>query len=209
MIFHLHPDNPEPRKLQTISDALEDGGVFVFPTDTVYALVADSQSKKGIDQLYDIKQISKNQPFSLLCYDIETVSSLVEELPNAIFQIMKRFTPGPYTFILKANKSVLRSSYALQKNKQIGVRIPGNTFLRHFLKLHKKPLVSTSCAAREEFFVEISELQELYEHKVKGIVDGGISEIELSTILSGLDDPITVLREGKGFSEIEHLLYES
>ena len=108
MILQLHSQNPEIRVLKTISENLRNGSIYIFPTDTVYAIIADSKSKQGIEKLHELKNTDKHKPLSLLCPDISTASEYVESLPNDAFKLMKRITPGPFTFILKANKNIPR-----------------------------------------------------------------------------------------------------
>lgn len=198
MILSLHPINPEKRKLQQISEKLLEGKVYIFPTDTVYALVADSQSKLGVEKLYELKNIPKNQPLSLICSSISVASNYIEYLPNDAFRLMKKITPGPYTFITRANKHLPRVSFSNQKEKQIGIRIPDAIYLQELMKIHPNPLTSTSVFANDEFVIEVDSLEEIYGSRVEGIVDGGIVEVELSTILDVTDDEMTVVREGKG-----------
>ncbi|MDV6234032.1 L-threonylcarbamoyladenylate synthase [Leptospira ellisii] len=198
MILSLHPINPEKRKLQQISDRLLEGKVYIFPTDTVYALVADSQSKTGVERLYELKNIPKNQPLSLVCPNISVASNYMESLPNEAFRLMKRVTPGPFTFIAKANKHLPRVSFSNQKEKQIGIRIPDSVYLQELMKLHPNPLTTTSVFANDEFIIEVDSLEEIYGNRVEGIVDGGIVDVELSTILDVTGDGVVVVREGKG-----------
>lgn len=175
-----------------------EGKVYIFPTDTVYALVADSQSKAGVERLYELKNIPKNQPLSLVCPNISVASNYMESLPNEAFRLMKRITPGPFTFIAKANKHLPRVSFSNQKEKQIGIRIPDSVYLQELMKLHPNPLTTTSVFAGDEFIIEVDSLEEIYGSRVEGIVDGGIVEVELSTILDVTGDEIVVVREGKG-----------
>ncbi|XDD50264.1 L-threonylcarbamoyladenylate synthase [Leptospira sp. WS92.C1] len=198
MILSLHPINPEKRKLQQISDKLLEGNVYIFPTDTVYALVADSQSKLGVERLYELKNISKNQPLSLVCPNISVASNYIENLPNEAFRLMKKLTPGPFTFIIRANKHLPRVSFSNQKEKQIGIRIPDAIYLQELMKMHPNPLTSTSVFTNDEFIIKVESLEEIYGSRVEGIIDGGIVDIELSTILDVTGDKMIVLREGKG-----------
>lgn len=198
MIVSLHPINPEKRKLQQISDHLLEGKVYIFPTDTVYALVADSQSKVGVEKLYELKNIPKNQPLSLLCPSISVASNYIEYLPNEAFRLMKKLTPGPFTFIIRANKNLPRVSFSNQKEKQIGIRIPDAIYLQELMAIHPNPLTSTSVFANDEFIIEVDSLEEIYGSRVQGIVDGGIVAVELSTILDVTGDEVVVVREGKG-----------
>lgn len=172
--------------------------MYIFPTDTVYALVADSQSKLGVERLYELKNISKNQPLSLVCPNISVASNYIENLPNEAFRLMKKLTPGPFTFIIRANKHLPRVSFSNQKEKQIGIRIPDAIYLQELMKMHPNPLTSTSVFTNDEFIIKVESLEEIYGSRVEGIIDGGIVDIELSTILDVTGDKMIVLREGKG-----------
>lgn len=130
MILSLHSINPEKRKLQQISDQLSQGKVYIFPTDTVYALVADSQSKPGVEKLYELKNIPKNQPLSLICSSISVASNYIEHLSNDAFRLMKKITPGPFTFITSANKHLPRVSFPIRKKTNRNSNSRYNLFTR-------------------------------------------------------------------------------
>ncbi len=207
MIFRLHPKNPEARTLKMISENLKEGGVYIFPTDTVYALVADSSSKIGIEKIFRLKNIPKNKPLSLLCPDISTAANYVEYLPNEAFHIMKKIIPGPFTFILRANKNLPRASLSNQKSKSIGIRIPDSIYIQELLKIHKNTLCSTSVFSEDEYITSIEDLEELYGDKVDGIVDGGIVKVEVSTILDFTSGEMEIIREGKGIELLKSLIF--
>jgi tRNA threonylcarbamoyl adenosine modification protein (Sua5/YciO/YrdC/YwlC family) len=202
MILNLHPKNPEIRTLKTISENLKNGSVYIFPTDTVYAIIADSKSKKGIEKLHELKHTDKNKPLSLLCPDISTASEYVETLPNEAFKLMKRITPGPFTFILKANKNIPKWAVVNPKAKTIGIRIPESIFLQELLKVHEGTLTCTSVFTGDEYLTDINDLEDLFGNHVDAIIDGGIAKVETSTILDFTNDEMEVLREGKGFDRI-------
>lgn len=204
MIIYLHPDNPEIRKLKQISEQLKDGGIFIFPTDTVYAIIADANSKSAVEKIYSIKKLPKDKPLSLLCKDISMASHFIEYLPNSAYRFMKRVTPGPFTFVLKANKNLPKPSIAHHKDKQIGIRIPNHIYLQELLNIHDAPLTSTSAFSNDEFIIDIDDLETIYGHLVNGIVDGGIVKTELSTILLITDDSIELIRAGKGYETIQN-----
>ncbi len=206
MVLEFHEKNPDRRKLKKISDSLKEGEVYICPTDTVYSIIADSHSKIGVERLYTIKKIPKNQPLSLLCNSIEMASSIVETMPNTVFKIMKKLTPGPYTFILKANKLLPKPSFLHQKEKQIGIRIPNQKILLDLIEIHDSPLTATSASVTDDFYIEMDDLEETYGKLVEGIIDGGIQSIELSTILDCISDPIQILREGKGIDQLQALI---
>ena len=209
MILYLHPDNPEVRKLKQISDRLKDGAIYIFPTDTVYAIIADANSKTAVEKIYSIKKLPKDKPLSLLCKDISMASHFIEYLPNSAYRFMKRVTPGPFTFVLKANKNLPKPSIAHHKDKQIGIRIPDHIYLQELLKIHDSPLTSTSAFSDDEFIIDIDDLESIYGNLVDGIIDGGIVKIELSTMIQIHDDSLELIRAGKGYeliqNDIQHL----
>lgn len=204
MIIYLHPENPEIRKLKQISERLKDGAIYIFPTDTVYAIIADANSKTAVEKIYSIKKLPKDKPLSLLCKDISMASHFIEYLPNSAYRFMKRVTPGPFTFVLKANKNLPKPSIAHHKDKQIGIRIPDHIYLKELLNIHDSPLTSTSAFSNDEFIIDIDDLETIYGHLVDGIVDGGIVKTELSTMIQIHDDSIELIREGKGFELIQN-----
>ncbi|GBF43410.1 SUA5 family translation factor [Leptospira ellinghausenii] len=207
MIIYLHPENPEVRKLKQISERLKDGAIYIFPTDTVYAIIADAHSKTAVEKIYSIKKLPKDKPLSLLCKDISMASHFIEYLPNSAYRFMKRVTPGPFTFVLKANKNLPKPSIAHHKDKQIGIRIPDHIYLQELLKIHDSPLTSTSAFSNDEFIIDIDDLDTIYGNLVDGIVDGGIVKTELSTMIQINDDSIELIRAGKGFEEIENEIH--
>ncbi|MCW7461061.1 L-threonylcarbamoyladenylate synthase [Leptospira limi] len=207
MIIYLHPENPEVRKLKQISERLKDGGIYIFPTDTVYAIIADAHSKTAVEKIYSIKKLPKDKPLSLLCKDISMASHFIEYLPNSAYRFMKRVTPGPFTFVLKANKNLPKPSIAHHKDKQIGIRIPDHIYLQELLKIHDSPLTSTSAFSNDEFIIDIDDLDAIYGNLVEGIVDGGIVKTELSTMIQINDDSIELIRAGKGYEEIKNEIH--
>lgn len=204
MIIYLHPENPEIRKLKQISERLKDGAIYIFPTDTVCAIIADAHSKTAVEKIYSIKKLPKDKPLSLLCKDISMASHFIEYLPNSAYRFMKRITPGPFTFVLKANKNLPKPSIAHHKDRQIGIRIPDHIYLSELLKIHDSPLTSTSAFSDDDFIIDIDDLETIYGNFVDGIVDGGIVKTELSTILQINDDSIQLIRAGKGYELIEN-----
>ncbi|NBU97769.1 MAG: threonylcarbamoyl-AMP synthase [Spirochaetia bacterium] len=202
MLVFLHPENPEKRILKQISENLKDGEVYIFPSDTVYSFVADSKSKSGIEKLYNLKNLEKSKPLSLLCPSISVASEYIENIPNSAFRLMKKITPGPFTFIFKANKKIPRVSLTNQKTKDIGIRIPDNIYLQSLLEVHGDTLIGTSVYSSDEYMISPDEIEDLYGKKVKGIINGGILKQELSTIIDFSSGDILIIREGKGIELI-------
>jgi tRNA threonylcarbamoyl adenosine modification protein (Sua5/YciO/YrdC/YwlC family) len=202
MLIQIHPLNPEIRIIKKIASEIHEGAVYIFPTDSVYALIADSSSKKGIEKIYKLKELDKHTPFSILLDTISRASEYIDNLPNEAFKLMKRITPGPYTFIFKANKNLSRYSIVNDKSKTIGIRIPDNIYLQTLIQNYDGILTSTSVYTNEDYITSPEELEELFGNKVNGIIDGGILKKELSTILDYTSGERVVLREGKGFDLI-------
>lgn len=206
MIVPLHPETPEKRTLKSISDSLKEGGVYIFPTDTVYSFLVDSQSKAGIEKLYTLKDLVKHKPLSLLCPSISFASELVENLPNAAYRLMKKITPGPFTFLFKANKNIPRVSLTNQKTKSIGIRIPDHVFIQSLLAVHGGTVTGTSVYVTDEYTASAEEIDRLYGKRVNGIIDGGSVKQELSTILDYTSGDMEILREGKGIEIVREFL---
>lgn len=206
MILYLHSENPEIRKLKKISEDLKNGDVYVFPTDTVYAFIADSASKTGIEKIDSIKRLDKHQPLSLLCPDISTASNYLEYFPDECYRIMKRCTPGPYVFILKSSKLLLKASVAHMKNREIGIRIVDHIFIKTLLGVHEGTLTATSVTNEGEFILDPNEIDDVFGHRVKGIVDGGILESELATVIDFTGEEVVVKRAGKGYENLMKVL---
>ncbi len=203
MIEYLHPQNPEIRKLKQISDRLKDGELFIFPSDTVYAIIADANSKLGVESLYKLKKLPKDKPLSLLCKDISMASHMIEYLPNPTYRLMKKITPGPFTFILKASKNLPKPSFAHHKDRHIGIRFPSQIYLQSLLEIHDSPITAASASTEDEFIIDIDDLDSIYGKSVASIIDGGIVKVEVSTILDCTEDKIKVIREGLGFDLIQ------
>lgn len=202
MIEYLHAENPEIRKLKHISDNLKKGEIYIFPTDTVYAIIADANSKFGVEALYKLKKLPKDKPLSLLCKDISMASQMIEYLPNPTYRLMKKITPGPFTFILKASKNLPKPSFIHHRDKHIGLRIPGNLLLEALLNVHDAPITCTSALTDDDFIIDIDALEALYGRHVKSIIDGGIVKVETSTILDCTEDKIKIIREGLGIEKV-------
>lgn len=206
MLIELHQTNPEIRILKKISEDLKNGEVYIFPTDTVYALIADSNSKKGIEKIFHLKEMNKNKPLTVLCKDISTASEFIEQLPNEAYRLMKKITPGPYTFVFKSNKNLPKYSIVNQKTKTIGIRFPISIYLSELLKIHDSLITTTSVVLEDEFLTNISDIEKEFDSKVKGIINGGNLKNELSTILNFTDEEMVIERIGKGYEELKELI---
>lgn len=195
----LRPHNPDTRDLERVAQKMKEGAVIIFPTDTVYAMGCLMTKKDSIDRIIKISgKKEKQAKLSLICKDIKTVADYTLPYSNHIFKTMKRYLPGPYTFILNANTFVTK--YFKNNKKEIGIRIPDNKIVMELLKLLDAPIISTSLNSEDAsaYFVDPEIIEETYEHKVDYLLDGGIGEKEASTVLNCVDGDIEILRQGKG-----------
>lgn len=195
MMWRVHPTHPEKRTVGWILDALEDDRVLILPTDTVYAFACSATSPKAIEQLYAIKDLPENKPLSLLCADVAMASRFAQGISNQVFRFMKKATPGPFTFLFKANRNMDRR--AAGRRKEVGIRIVDHVLIQEILTRRNEPLVSTS-VPWEDPLIDPEALEELYGKRVHAVVDAGIRENTPSTVLDCSNGEIVMVREGAG-----------
>lgn len=195
----LRPHNPDTRDLAMVAEKMKEGAVIIFPTDTVYALGCLMTKKDSIDRIIKISgKKEKQAKLSLICADIKTVADYTLPYSNHIFKSMKRYLPGPYTFILNANNFVTK--YFKNNKKEIGIRIPDNKIVLELVKLLDTPIICTSLNSEDgtEYFIDPNIIEETFEHKVDYLLDGGLGEEVGSTVLNCTDGEIEIIRQGKG-----------
>jgi len=199
-VFIVHPENPNKREISQIVDLLNDGGIGIIPTDSVYAIATLMSNKDGIDRICKVTgKTEKKAKLSLLCKDLKAVADHTLPYGNHIFKSMKRYLPGPYTFILNANNSVTK--YFKNNKKEIGIRIPDNNIVLELLALLDGPLISTSLQSDEEFdgaSVDIETIQEKFINSVEFVIDGSMKEAFETTVLDCTSGEIHLVRQGKG-----------
>lgn len=197
MIFLINEQNPQKRLIEKARDILEQGGIVIYPTDTVYAYGCDINDKKAIERIYRIKKISKQKPLAFIFSNISEISEYTINIPDYAFKIMKKALPGPYTFILKASKLVPK--VAITNQKTIGIRIPDNNIALDLVRALGRPIMSASVNSTSgDYIVHPDELEKVYRNEVDLVIDAGAKKTEISTIVDFSGDKITVLREGKG-----------
>lgn len=204
MLMYIHPDNPEPRKIKQVVECLQDGGLVIYPTDTVYGLGCDIYNQKAIERLCRLKGIKpEKMSFSFICNDLSHISEYTLNLDTPTYKLMKRALPGPYTFILKANNSIPK---LFKNNKRtVGIRIPDHAIPRAIVQELGHPIITTSIHHEDEVLDYITEaylIEERFGKLVDIIIDGGTGGIEPSTIVDCTGNEPTVLREGKGDADI-------
>lgn len=202
----IHPDNPELRKIQHAVEVLRNGGIIIYPTDTVYGMGCDLYHAKAFDQLCKIKGVKPGKDrFSLIFYDISQVSEYVKPITTQIYRVMKKGLPGPFTFILQFSNKIPRSLET--KRKTVGVRIPDNLIPRLIARELGNPMVTASIRDEDavlEYSTDPSLIFEKYEGMVDLVIDGGYGKNVASTIVDCTGDEFEVLREGLG--DFESLL---
>jgi len=200
MIIKLYPENPSPRGIKTVVECLEDGGVIIFPTDTIYAMGCDLYKTKAHARIAQIKGIKKEKAnFSFLCHDLSHLSDFTKPLSNDVFKLMKSTLPGPFTYILEANNSVPKIVH--RKKKTVGIRVPDNNITTEIIRQLGNPLMSTSIHDEDEIIEYTTDpelIHEKFGNLVDIVIDGGYGDNEPSTIIDATGDEIYVVREGKG-----------
>ncbi len=200
MLVHIHPDNPSDRLIQQVVECLNDGGVIIYPTDTIYGIGCDIFKTKAVERVAQIKGINKDKAtFSFICHDLSSLSQFAKPIPNNIFKLMKAKLPGPFTFLLEASNNVPKIVHG--KKKTVGIRVPDNKIITEIVRLLGHPIISTS-VHEEDDSIEYSTDPELIHEKFRNLVDividGGYGGIEPSTILDCTSDEIEIIRQGKG-----------
>ena len=200
MLIKIHPETPSPRQIKTVVECLNDDGVIIFPTDTIYALGCDIFRSKAIDRVSKIKGVKKDKAnFSFLCHDLSHLSDFTKPLNNDIFKLMKSTLPGPFTFILEANNNVPKILH--RKKRTVGIRIPANNIPTEIIRELGNPIMSTSIRDEEEIIEYTTDPELIYEKfkdLVDIVIDGGFGDNEPSTIIDCTGDEIEIIREGKG-----------
>lgn len=195
-MLSINSQNPQMRLIRKATDALRDGGIIIYPTDTVYGLGCNLSNKRGIEKIYDIKRRNKKRPLSFVCSDLKHISQYALVTDYA-YKTMKRFLPGPYTFILEASRLVPK--IILPKRPTTGIRVPDNEICLALIRELGQPIISTSVQAQDgEDLGDPAIINEHFGRIVDLIIDGGTIVPEPSSVISLVDDTIEVLRIGKG-----------
>lgn len=195
----LFEKNPDPRKIQQIVDILKDGGVIIYPTDTIYGLGCDLTNRKAIDKLCWVKGIKPGKiNLSFICEDMSHISDYVKNLSTPTFKLMKKNLPGPFTFILPANSNVPKIVNA--NKKTVGIRIPNNKIPIAIVKALGNPLITTSIKEDDivEYPTDPEEIYENFKNLVDVVIDGGYGNNNPSTVIDCTKEPAEIVREGLG-----------
>jgi tRNA threonylcarbamoyl adenosine modification protein (Sua5/YciO/YrdC/YwlC family) len=198
--IRIYEENPDIRKMERVLEVLKQGGLVIYPTDTVYGLGCDIFNHKAIQKLCQIKGIKPEKSnFSIICSDLSNISEYVRNLSTPVYKVMKKALPGPYTFILNSSSKVPKILNV--KKKTIGIRVPDNAIPRVLVEWLGNPIITTSIRDEDEV-IEYSTDPELIYEKFKNLVDvvidSGYGDNVASTVIDCTGDEFEIIREGKG-----------
>ncbi|WP_372472438.1 L-threonylcarbamoyladenylate synthase [Capnocytophaga sp. ARDL2] len=199
----IYPENPNPKEIKKVVDILKDGGLIIYPTDTVYGLGCDITNTKALERLAKLKGVKLEKAnFSFVCSDLSNLSDYVKQIDTQTFKILKRALPGPYTFILPGNNNLPKE---FKKRKTVGIRVPDHSIAIEIVKHLGNPIVSTSIHDEDdiiEYTTDPELIFEKWQKSVDAVIDGGIVGNEASTVIDLSEYEPVVVREGKGNIDI-------
>lgn len=198
MLLKLHPQNPQPRLINQVVECLKDGGVIIYPTDTIYGLGCDIKQAKAIEKICQIKNIDPQKAqLSFICSDLSHLSEYSKSIDTPLYRMLKNYLPGPYTFILPASKQVPKMLQS--KKSTIGLRVPDNIICQQILTALGNPILSTSLPGEMvEDYTDPEIIYDRFTNQVDFVIDGGIGGMTPSTIVDCTTDEWTILRQGLG-----------
>lgn len=198
MLIHIHPIDPQPRIVKQVADVLRNGGVIIYPTDTIYGLGCDIFQQKAVERICRIKGIDPQKAqLSFVCYDLSDLSQYVKQLPTPVYRTLKQYLPGPYTFILEASRQVPK--ILKTKRETVGIRVPDHKVARAIIKETGHPLLSASLpGGYVEEYSDPEAIHDKFGNLVDLVVDSGPGGIIPSTIIDFTSGVAEVTREGLG-----------
>lgn len=196
----INPDNPQANKIAEAVRVLSEGGIIIYPTDTVYGIGCDIHNQRGVERVCQIKNINPaKSKFSFICYDLSHISEYTRNLPTSVFKIMKKALPGPFTFILPSGSKVPKLLHS--KKNTVGIRVPDNNIPRSIVRELGHPILSTSVKDNDEvleYSTDPELIYERYKNLVDLVIDGGQGGIIPSTVVDCTGNEMEVVREGLG-----------
>lgn len=197
MILKIYPVQPDPQRIQKVVSALENGELVIYPTDTSYAIGCDAMNVRAIEHIYRLKNINPQKAnLSIICRDLSEASEYAK-ISDKAFKVMKKNLPGPFTFILPTNSSLPK----IYKNrKTVGIRVPDNNIILQIVETLGHPVLTTTVPPTEEneYSTDPELIHEKFHKDVSIVVDDGIGEQHLSTVVDFSGDEPLITREGKG-----------
>ncbi len=200
MIIRLYNENPNNKEVLKVVEILRDGGVIIYPTDTIYGIGCDITKPKAVERVARIKNVKPEKAdFSFIFYDLSNISDYCKPITNSIFKLMKKNLPGPFTFILNANSNIPKLFRSTKKS--IGIRIPKNNIIREIVKELGNPILSTSVHDDDtiiEYTTDPELIHEKYGDLVDVVIDGGFGGNIPSTVVDCVGNEPIIIRIGKG-----------
>ena len=198
MLIKIYPENPNPREMAKAVGVLKEGGLIVYPTDTVYAIGCDALNVRAVERICKLKGVNPQKSnLSIICYDLSNISEYAQ-VSNTVFKVLKKNLPGAFTFILPASS---RLPKLYKHKKEVGIRVPDNTIARELVKELGNPILTMSVHDEDEMIEYSTDpelIQEKFGDKVELVIDGGYGGFEASTVVNCMDDELDVVRQGKG-----------
>ncbi|MCC8358970.1 L-threonylcarbamoyladenylate synthase [Salinimicrobium sediminilitoris] len=202
-LIRIYEENPNPREIKRVVEALKDGALIIYPTDTIYGLGCDITNTAALERIAQVRGVKLEKAnFSFICENLSNLSDYVRQIDNRTFKILKRNLPGPYTFILPGNSNL---PAVFRKKKTVGIRIPDNNICRALVSGLGNPIVSTSIRDDDEVLEYTTDpelILEKWDNLVEIVIDGGYGDNIPSTVIDLTTPEPEVIREGKGSIEI-------
>lgn len=203
VLIKLFEQNPNPKEVKKVVDILRNGGLVIYPSDTVYALGCDITNNRALEKVAKIKGVKLAKAnFSFVCKDLSNLSDYVKQIDTATFKLLKRALPGPYTFILPGNNNL---PTVFKKKKEVGIRVPDNAITQAIVEQLGNPIISTSIYDEDEVIEYMTDPELIFEKwhtRVDAVVDGGYGDNVASTIIDLTSGEPVLIREGKGSLEL-------
>jgi tRNA threonylcarbamoyl adenosine modification protein (Sua5/YciO/YrdC/YwlC family) len=198
MLIHIHPDNPQLRLIRQVTDVLKNGGVIIYPTDTIYGLGCDIFQHKAVERICRIKGVDPQKAhLSFICADLSDLSQYARQLPTSVYRTLKQYLPGPYTFILEASKQVPK--ILKTKKDTVGIRVPDNVIAQAIVKDLGNPILSATLPGEYvEEYTDPESIHDRFGKLVDLLIDGGNGGMVPSTIVDFTSGEPVVVREGAG-----------
>ncbi len=198
MLIKIYPENPNPREIDKALRVMRDGGLVIYPTDTVYAIGCDALNVRAVERICRLKGVNpQKSDLSIICYDLSNISAYAK-VSNAAFKLMKKNLPGPFTFILPTSNELPKIYKA---RKEVGIRVPDNAIIRTLTHELGNPILTMSIHDEDdviEYSTDPELIAEKYDRLVDLVIDGGYGGTEASTVVDATTDDFEIVRQGKG-----------
>lgn len=200
MLLKINPDNPEGRKIRQVVECLQNGGIIIYPTDTVYGIGCNIFNNKAVERICRLRKLDPVKArLSFICNDISQISEYAHQIDNQVFRILKKNLPGPFTFVLRSNNKVPKMFK--NRKKTIGVRIPANNITRTIVEDLGHPILTASLKSEDEileYFTDPIDIYDDFKNLVDIVIDGGIGKNVPSTVVDCTNASPEIIRDGVG-----------